>query len=355
MATRMRSKGANIAAPIDLPWPTSDCIIALPTGCAGRRRSRKIRFDRNHSKESTIAGSRINSAPSSGVTNALTVDVEDYFHVAALAPNIPRESWGTRESRVVANTRKLLSMFDQFDVRGTFFVLGWVADRHPQLVREIAAGGHEVACHGYSHRLVYEQTPAEFREETLRSKRLLEDITGSAVLGYRAASYSIVRESLWATDILAEAGFIYDSSIFPVRHDRYGIPDAKRVPNRMTTPGGKSIVEWPLATAKIGGFKLPVAGGGYFRLLPYWLTRWGLASINADARQAFIFYLHPWEIDPGQPRVQASRLSRFRHYTNLDKCEGRLRRLLGEFRFGTARDCLVEMGLLAPSEISSAA
>lgn len=256
---------------------------------------------------------------------------------------------------MVGNTHKLLSMFEQFDVLGTFFVLGWVADRYPQLVRDIAAGGHEVACHGYSHRLVYEQTPDEFREETLRSKRLLEDITGSAVLGYRAASYSIVRESLWAMDILAEAGFIYDSSIFPVRHDRYGIPDAKRVPNLMTTPNGKSIVEWPLATAKIGGIKLPVAGGGYFRLLPYWLSRWGLASINADERQAFIFYLHPWEIDPGQPRVQASRLSRFRHYTNLEKCEGRLRRLLGEFRFGTAKDCLVEMGLLAPAAIRSAA
>lgn len=280
------------------------------------------------------------------ITNALTVDVEDYFHVAALAPNIHRDSWGTRESRVVGNTQKLLAMFEQFDVRATFFVLGWVAERYPQLVKDIAAGGHEVACHGFSHRLVYEQSPQEFREESLRSKKLLEDITGAAVLGYRAASYSIVRESLWATDILADLGFVYDSSIFPVHHDRYGIPDAKRVPNRMSTPGGRTIVEWPLATAGILGFRLPVAGGGYFRLLPYWLTRWGLASINRRERQPFIFYLHPWEIDPEQPRVQASRLSRFRHYTNLEKCEGRLRRLLGEFKFGTARDCLVQLGLL---------
>ena len=283
------------------------------------------------------------------ITNALTVDVEDYFHVAALAPNISRDSWTSRESRVVGNTRKILDIFQGFGVRGTFFVLGWVAERYPQLVKEIAVGGHEVACHGYSHKLVYEQSPKEFHEETVRSKKLLEDITGSAVLGYRAASYSIVRESLWAIDILADLGFAYDSSIFPVHHDRYGIPDAKRVPHRMSTPAGKTIVEWPLATAGILGFRLPVAGGGYFRLLPYWLSRWGLASINRREGQPFIFYLHPWEIDPGQPRVQASPLSRFRHYTNLEKCEGRLRRLIGEFRFGTAKDCLTQLGLLPGS------
>jgi len=281
------------------------------------------------------------------VRNALTVDVEDYFHVAALAPNIHRDSWTSRESRVVDNTQKLLAIFEQFDVRGTFFVLGWVAERYPQLVRDIAARGHEIACHGFSHRLVYEQTPEEFYVETLRAKKLLEDITGSAVIGYRAASYSIVRESLWALDILVELGFTYDSSIFPVRHDRYGIPNAERTPHRMSTPGGKSIVEWPLATAKILGFRLPVAGGGYFRLLPYWLSRWGLASINRRELRPFIFYLHPWEIDPEQPRVAASRLSRFRHYTNLGKCEERLRRLLGAFQFGTARDSLAQLGLLS--------
>ena len=279
-------------------------------------------------------------------TNALTVDVEDYFHVAALAPNIHRDSWASRESRVVGNTQKLLAIFEQFDVRGTFFVLGWVAERHPQLVRDIAARGHEIACHGYSHRLVYEQSPEEFYAETLRAKNLLEEITGSAVVGYRAASYSIVRESLWALDILVELGFAYDSSIFPVRHDRYGIPNAERVPHRLATLNGKSIVEWPLATARILGCRLPVAGGGYFRLLPYWLSRWGLASINRRELQPFIFYLHPWEVDPEQPRVSASWLSRLRHYTNLGKCEERLRRLLGEFRFGGARDGLVQLGLL---------
>lgn len=281
------------------------------------------------------------------ITNALTVDVEDYFHAAALASSIPRDTWTTRESRVVANTCKLLAILDQFHVRATFFVLGWVAERFPQLVRDVAACGHEVACHGYSHSLVYEQSPAEFREETVRAKSLLEDITGSAVLGYRAASYSIVRESLWALDILAELGFAYDSSIFPVRHDRYGIPGANRIPHRMSTLGRNAIVEWPLTTASVLGLGLPVAGGGYFRLLPYWLTRWGLASINRRERRPFIFYLHPWEIDPAQSRVSTSGLSRFRHYTNLDKCEERLRRLLGDFRFGTARDALVQLGLLA--------
>lgn len=292
------------------------------------------------------ASNHMNIESTLSMPNALTVDVEDYFHVAALAPNIHRDSWNSRESRVVGNTQKLLAIFEQFDVQGTFFVLGWVAERYPQLVKDIAAGGHEIACHGFSHRLVYEQSPKEFHEETLRSKSLLEDITGSAVLGYRAASYSIVRESLWALDILVELGFVYDSSIFPVHHDRYGIPDAERAPNRMSTPNGKSIVEWPLATATILGCRLPVAGGGYFRLLPYWLSRWGLASINQREGRPFIFYLHPWEIDPAQPRVQTSWLSRFRHYTNLEKCEERLRRLLGEFDFGTARDCLMQLGLL---------
>jgi len=281
------------------------------------------------------------------IPNALTVDVEDYFHVAALAPSVHRDSWISRESRVVGNTQKLLAIFEEFDVRGTFFVLGWVAERYPQLVRDIAAHGHEIACHGYSHRLVYEQSPQEFYQETHRAKNLLQEITGSAVLGYRAASYSIVRKSLWALDILVELGFVYDSSIFPVRHDRYGIHDAERAPHRMATPTGKSIVEWPLATARILGFRLPVAGGGYFRLFPYGLSRWGLASINRRELRPFVFYLHPWEIDPAQPRVSASWLSRFRHYTNLGKCEERLRRLLAEFRFSTARDGLTQLGLLS--------
>ena len=280
------------------------------------------------------------------VANALTIDVEDYFHVAAFASNIKRDSWRSHEPRVVENTQKLLAMFEQCNTRATFFVLGCVAEQFPQLVKEIASHGHEIACHGYSHKSVYEQSKDEFRKETIHARNLLEDITGVPILGYRAASYSIVRESLWALDTLVELGFKYDSSIFPVYHDRYGIPNAKRFPHLLTTPEQNSIVEWPLSTANVFGFRLPVAGGGYFRLLPYWLTRWGLASINNNERQPFVFYLHPWEVDPGQPRIAASKVSRFRHYTNIEKCEPRLRSLLGEFRFGTARDSLIQLDLL---------
>jgi len=279
------------------------------------------------------------------IVNALTVDVEDYFHVSALAESIGRDTWATRESRVAGNVQKLLAIFEKFDARATFFVLGWVAERHPQLVKEIAQCGHEIACHGLSHRLVYDQSPEEFRQETARAKSLLEDVIGSAVLGYRAASYSIVRRSLWALDILVDLEFAYDSSIFPVRHDRYGIADAERSPHRLSTPGGKVIVEWPLSTVQAFGLNIPVSGGGYFRILPFWLTRWGLKSINRG-KQPFIFYLHPWEIDPEQPRVSASWLSRYRHYTNLDKSEHRLEAILREFRFGTARDGLAQLGLL---------
>lgn len=275
----------------------------------------------------------------------MTVDVEEYFHASALARK--REEWDGLESRVAANTRRLLALFERFEVRATFFVLGWVAERHPGLVREIAALGHEVACHGYSHRLVYEQSPEEFRRESSHAKRLLEDIVGQPVLGYRAASYSIVRDSLWALDVLLDLGFVYDSSIFPVYHDRYGIPDAHRLPHRLETPSRRSIVEWPLSTAELFGYRLPVAGGGYFRLLPYGLTRSALARINTKERQPFIFYLHPWEIDPGQPRFEVNRLSRFRHYTNLARCECRLQRLMGEFAFGPVRESLSSLNLLS--------
>ena len=280
------------------------------------------------------------------IQNALTVDVEDYFQVSAFAKSIKPTDWDGQPLRVEKNTQRLMDMFDQAQVKATFFVLGWVADRNRGLIREIAERGHEVACHGYSHQLIYNQTPAVFREETIRSKSLLEDIVQMPVTGYRAASYSITRNSLWALDILAEAGFVYDSSIFPVRHDRYGIHDAKEIPHRLETPKGHSIVEFPLSTAKIFKYKLPVAGGGYFRLYPYALTRAGLAQINRR-QQPFIFYLHPWEIDPDQPRIEAGWFSRFRHYNNLDKCEHRLTRLLSDFDFTTCQDVLKSLNLVA--------
>jgi len=279
-------------------------------------------------------------APLSGMVNAMSVDVEDYFHVASLAESIDRARWDDMEYRAEANTRLLLDLFDEFRVKSTFFVLGWVARRSPALIREIHDRGHEVASHGMSHKLVYNQTLEEFTSETRESKKLLEDIIGASVLGYRASTYSITKRSLWALDVLVEAGFEYDSSIFPIRHDLYGIPDAPLVPTRIPTPKGASIVEFPMSTAPFFGMKLPVSGGGYFRLLPYWLTRAGLRKLNHSLGRPFVFYLHPWEVDPAQPRVRASWKSQLRHYTNLEHTASRLRELLGEFRFAPLRTVL---------------
>lgn len=282
------------------------------------------------------------------IQNALTVDVEDYFQVSAFAKSVKQNDWDSHPSRVEKNTRRLMDLFDEAQVKATFFVLGWVADRNRRLIEEIAQRGHEVASHGYSHQLIYNQTPEVFREETKRSKALLEDIIQMPVRGYRAASYSITNQSLWALDILAETGFDYDSSIFPVRHDRYGIPDAVEVPHVLKTPDGHSLVEFPLSIAKLLKYKLPIAGGGYFRLYPYALSRAGLKQVNRRL-MPFIFYLHPWEIDPGQPRIDASLFSRFRHYNNLSHCEERLSQLLKDFRFTTAANVLTELELLDAS------
>jgi polysaccharide deacetylase family protein (PEP-CTERM system associated) len=266
------------------------------------------------------------------LTNAMTVDVEDYFHVSAFDDVVPRERWPAMESRVVRNTERLLDLFAQFNVHGTFFVLGWVAERHPALVRAIVSRGHELASHGYAHRLVYGQAPEVFRDDVRRARALLEDAAGTRVRGYRAPSFSVTRRSLWALDVLLEEGYSYDASIFPIRHDRYGIPDAPRWPHAISTPRGE-IFEVPGSTVRVGGTNLPVAGGGYFRILPYTWTRWGIGRVNTVERQPVVFYLHPWEIDPEQPRLPASRLGRFRHYRNLHKTEARLRSLMRDFTF----------------------
>jgi polysaccharide deacetylase family protein (PEP-CTERM system associated) len=289
------------------------------------------------------------------VLNAMTVDVEDYFHVSAFASVIAPAQWDQYESRVGRNTSRLLDLFEERGINSTFFVLGWVAARYPQLVRDIAARGHEIACHGWSHQLVFRQSPAEFRDETAKAKAVLEDIVQRPVFGYRAASYSITSKSLWALDTLAELGFRYDSSIFPVRHDRYGIPGARREPHRIKTAAGNELIEFPLSTATVGGLTLPVGGGGYFRLFPYALTRFGLRCINHGERRPFIFYLHPWEVDPAQPRIRASMLSRLRHYTHLDRCEHRLRKLTNEFSFGTVREVLNNLGFSVDSDHAGAA
>jgi len=281
------------------------------------------------------------------LTNAMSVDVEDYFHVAALSEAISRNDWSSMNARVEANTRRLLDLFDRSRTNATFFVLGWVAERHPALVREIRDRGHEVACHGFSHQLVYQQTPAEFREETRKSKVILEDLTGQPVEGYRAASYSITPQSLWALDILCEEGFVYDSSIFPVRHDLYGMPGAERFPHMLRAPNGAEIAEFPPSTARLFGQNLPAAGGGYFRLYPYPLSRWLIRRVNEIEGQPTVFYLHPWEVDPDQPQVDVGWRSKFRHYNNLGKCEARLGRLLQDFRFGTVKSVLESKGLIA--------
>lgn len=264
------------------------------------------------------------------VLNALSVDVEDYFHASALG--IAPEDWGRQDQRARKNTEEIIEIFDAAGVKGTFFVLGWLAERQPEIVRAIVASGHEVACHGYSHELIYRQTRQQFATETDRAKRILEDASGAAVRGYRAASFSIVEESLWALDVIAELGFAYDSSIFPVRHDRYGMRSANTSPHILMTPQGNQIVEVPPSVVEIGPLRLPVAGGGYFRLYPYAVTRWAMRTLNRLDRPAIV-YLHPWEIDDDQPRVKVGPLTRFRHYVNIRKVRARIVRLLADFRF----------------------
>ncbi len=263
------------------------------------------------------------------MNNGLSFDIEDWFQVENLRGACPRESWDRQELRVEVGTSRILDALAEAGQHATFFILGWVAERRPQLVRRIADAGHEVASHGYGHELVYRLTPDAFRDDLRRSKKLLEDITGVSPRGYRAPSFSITRESLWAIDVLREEGFWYDSSVFPTSvHDRYGLEDYGTRPYRW--PNG--LWEIPMAVAELGGQRLPVAGGGYFRLLPYGLSRWLLRRINA-ADQPFAFYLHPWELDPDQPRVAVSRWLGFRHYVNLASTRRKLRRLLEDFRF----------------------
>jgi polysaccharide deacetylase family protein (PEP-CTERM system associated) len=281
------------------------------------------------------------------VVNAMSIDVEDYFHVSVFDGIVPRSQWERMESRVVRNTTRLLDIFDQHQVRSTFFVLGWVAERQADLVREIARRGHEIASHGFAHRLVYDQTPDAFRADVRRAKQLLEDACGRRVAGYRAPSYSITPRSLWALDVLLEEGYEYDSSIFPIRHDRYGIPVSDRIPYSVERPAG-TLVEVPGSTTRLGPLNLPVAGGGYFRILPYAWTRWGIHRVNRLERRPVVFYLHPWEIDPDQPRLAAGTLGKFRHYRNLHETESRLRQLLVDFCFDTVQTMVEETRRTVP-------
>jgi polysaccharide deacetylase family protein (PEP-CTERM system associated) len=273
------------------------------------------------------------------VVNAMTVDVEEYFHVSAFERVISRSQWDLLESRVVASTDRLLNLFEQANVRATFFVLGWVAVRHPGLVKRIAAAGHELGSHGFWHKLIYDQSPEEFREDLRRSRAAIAEASGVQVTGYRAPSFSITERSLWALDIIREEGFDYDASIFPIRHDRYGLPKAPRHLFATQRPAG-TLWECPGSTVRIAGANVPVAGGGYFRMFPYAWTRWGISRLNLSENRPAIFYLHPWELDPDQPRLRGSRFNRLRHYTNLHRTEPRLMRLMSEFRFATLRDVI---------------
>lgn len=294
--------------------------------------------------------------------NALTFDVEEYFHAEAFAGALRPEEWPGLESRVVDTTERLLDILDYADARATFFVLGWVAERYPGLVKDIAGRGHEIACHGYGHQMIQKQTRQDFAKDVQRAKTAIEDAAGTAVVGFRAPTFSVMRSTLWSLEVLWEAGFLYDSSIFPILHDRYGISDAPRFPHRVAVTNGHgsatkkddagahSIAEFPLSTISILGRRLPIAGGGYFRLMPYAATQRAIRHLNTREQQPAIVYLHPWELDVHQPRVRAGWLTRFRHSVNIHSTEAKLRRLLKDFRFAPVRDVLEKAGILTRGE-----
>ena len=280
----------------------------------------------------TAPAARPRPAPGERIRNAMTCDVEDYFQVSAFAPYIDRASWPTRECRVEANMERILALFEQNGVRATFFTLGWIAERYPAMVRRIVEAGHELASHGYGHLRASDQSRAEFDNDIRSAKALLEDIGGQAVLGYRAPSFSIGHANLWALDALHEAGYKYSSSIYPVLHDHYGMPDAPRFAFYPNGPDG--LLEVPITTVKMGGRNLPAGGGGYFRLLPYALSRWMMEKVNREDQESALFYFHPWEIDPQQPRPEGlGAKARFHHYVNIDRMERRLALLARDFKW----------------------
>ena len=269
--------------------------------------------------------------PATSITNALTVDVEDYFQVSAFAPHIARSEWNSRECRVERNIHCILDMLARHETKATFFTLGWIAERYPQVVRQLVQEGHELASHGYGHERASDQTEEAFFADIHLAKMVLEDLSGSEVNGYRAPSFSIGKANLWAFDCLARAGYRYSSSIYPIRHDHYGMPDSPRFAYEVR-PG---LMEIPITTLRLFNRNLPCSGGGYFRLLPYALSRWMLGRVNTDDCESGVFYFHPWEIDAEQPRIAGiSSKTRFRHYVNIDRMEGRLNQLLGDFKWG---------------------
>lgn len=272
--------------------------------------------------------------PSNTPGNALTIDVEDYFQVSAFAPHIPRSDWNTRECRVERNVDCILEMLDQHETKATFFTLGWVAERYPEVIQRIAENGHEVASHGYGHERASDQTPDTFYADIRIAKEILEDLCGNEVKGYRAPSFSIGEKNLWAFECLERAGYQYSSSIYPIRHDHYGMPDAPRHAHRIG-----DLLEIPATTLRFFNRNWPASGGGYFRLMPYGMSRWMIQRVNHVDKLSAVFYFHPWEIDPGQPRIpNIGARTRFRHYVNIDRMEKRLNRLLADFSWGRMDD-----------------
>jgi polysaccharide deacetylase family protein (PEP-CTERM system associated) len=284
----------------------------------------------------TAAGQRLRRS-----RNAFSVDVEEHYQVEAFRGIIARNQWARFESRVELNTRRLLGLLQRRSVTATFFILGCVAERCPRLVRECVEAGHEIASHGWDHRPVTELTPEEFRSDVRRTKDLLEQLGGVEVLGYRAPTYSIVKSTMWALDVLLEEGYRYDSSIFPIVHDRYGIPEAARFPGAVAAQNSSSLLEFPISTVRVGGVNLPFIGGGYLRHLPERFVLWGMRRVIEQEQQPVIVYVHPWEVDPEQPRLgEVPAITRWRHYRNLERTEDRLENLLKEFSFGTVREVL---------------
>jgi polysaccharide deacetylase family protein (PEP-CTERM system associated) len=281
--------------------------------------------------------------------DALSVDLEDYYQVEAFASNIPRSEWEKFEPRVIDNTYRVLELLARHQVKATFFVLGWVADRNRSLIREIAELGHEIASHGYHHQRITFLTPAEFRDDLRRARNAIENASGVGISGYRAPTFSITKESLWALEILAEEGFLYDSSIFPIRHDHYGIPDAPRFAHRRYMANGLTIFEFPMPTVRVGGINFPATGGGYLRLLPMVYTRWALRRIHTHDHQPVVIYFHPWELDPEQPRLSGGLKSRVRHYTNLERTATRLDEILSNGQFEPMISAMARLDAYQPA------
>ena len=294
-----------------------------------------------------LSGRAANERAGAGAQSlaAFSVDVEDYFQVESLRPFCPRERWDSFDDRTVRNTERVLELLEARGHRGTFFILGWNAERHPELVRRIAAGGHEVASHGYNHELIYRQSPEEFRDDIRRARRLLQELSGQEVIGYRAPSYTIMSRTWWALSVLAEEGYRYDSSIFPIPRRRYGMPGAPRSPHRIDLPGGGRLAEFPLPTLRLGLANLPATGGAYLRLLPLSLQVWALERMRRH-QVPFVLNVHPWELDPAQPRFPVSARVRWTHYHNLARTESRLQALLAIARYSTVAEVLRGLGLL---------